>query len=120
MRMLTILLMLIILLSVGTGFAAEEDHSAIRKQAQKKYRDGNYKDAFSLFKRLCLEVESDPRQVGADMNQAWQSLQQLNRLGELDKFREQVIARHANNWRLLMTAAQILPRQQPLGFYDRR
>ena len=116
MRPLKILLISMMLLTTGAGFAVGEDHAAIRRHAQKQYSDGNYKDALLLFQRLCLEVENDPKLVGADLTQAWQSLQQLDRLSELDEFREQVIARHAGNWRLLLAAAQTYSHNNHWGF----
>ena len=116
MRLPVILLTTLMLFASVSGYAAETDHSAIRKQAQEHYKDGNYKDALALFKRLCLEVENDPRLIGLDFNQAWYSLQQLNRLNELDKFREEVIAIHGNNWRFLLTAAHSYTGNQHWGY----
>ena len=96
----------ITLFGVVPCYAEEMNHQTLRKQARQAYSDGNWKDAYDLYRKLCLEVDNDPRSVGADLIQAWQSLQQLNRLSELDAFREQVIRRHRNNWRLLQAAAQ--------------
>ena len=44
--------------------------------------------------------------VGKDFTQAWQCLRQLNRLHELDTFREAVIQAHSGNWRLLRDTAR--------------
>jgi len=115
MRLPTVLLISLLLFGAGVGFAAENDHAALRKRAQKYYNNGNYKDALELLQRLCLEVENDPRLVGGDLSMAWQSLQQLNRLSELDRFREAVVARHGGNWRLLLAAAQSYAGNQHWG-----
>ena len=107
MKLIKIIVLLVILLfSVTLSFADPMDHQPLRKEAQKAYADGNWKDAYTLFRKLCLEVENDPRKVGSDLTQAWQCLRQLNRLDELDAFREQVVEKHIRNWRLLQAAAR--------------
>jgi len=106
MRLLMVLMISAMIMAAGVASAAEEDHAAIREAAQKLYHEGNYKDALDGFMRLCLEVPNDPRMVGSDLTQAWSCLQQLNRISELDDFREKVIARHKDNWRLLHAAAR--------------
>ncbi|UCH22029.1 MAG: alpha-2-macroglobulin [Deltaproteobacteria bacterium] len=79
----------------------------MRKEAQKAYADGNWKAAFELYSMLCLEVTNDPKRVGGDLARVYQCLQRLNRINELDDFREKVISRHSKNWRLLLEAARI-------------
>ncbi|MBW2411493.1 MAG: alpha-2-macroglobulin, partial [Deltaproteobacteria bacterium] len=101
-----ICIMTILLFWIVPCDAEEANHQTLRQKARQAYSDGNWKDAYDLYRKLGLEVENDPRSVGADLIQAWQCLQQLNRLSELDAFREQVIGRHRNNWRLLQAAAQ--------------
>ena len=100
MKIAKILLCMFIIIAFAPADmrAAEPDHADIRRQAQKAYKDGNWKDAYQLFRRLCLETENDPKMVGRDLMQAWQCLRYLNRLNQLDKFREAVIKRHNNNW----------------------
>jgi uncharacterized protein YfaS (alpha-2-macroglobulin family) len=95
----------IILLAASVG-AEDAVHLQIRKQAQKAYTNGNWQDAFDLYRQLSLEIQNDPKRVGRDFTQAWQCLRQLNRLNELDAFRENVIQRHADNWRLMQDAAR--------------
>ena len=77
-----------------------------RKQAQKLFKDGNFNDAYQAYRRLSLDPDDDPRQVAQDLNMATQCLQRLNRLAEIDEYREAVIKTHAGNWRLLAGAAQ--------------
>jgi uncharacterized protein YfaS (alpha-2-macroglobulin family) len=102
----SIILVVTLLLLAASGWAADATHHQIRKNAQKAYTDGNWKGAFELYHRLSLEIKNDPKMVGKDYIQAWQCLRQLNRLHELDSFREKVIQRHADNWRLLLEAAR--------------
>jgi len=86
--------------------ARADDKAPDRAQAQKLYKQGNYKEAYTLFSKLALATGTDKKKVGADMNMAIQALQRLNRRSEIDTFREKVITVHARNWRLLQTAAQ--------------
>jgi len=100
-----ICLFTIIALAVAATGAARSNPEVIRRQAQKAYQDGNWDDAYQLFRQLGLEVVTDPKWVGRDFVQAWQCLRNLNRINELDKFREAVIEKHNDNWRLLQAAA---------------
>ena len=58
------------------------------------------------YRRLALDPNSDPLRVGGDLTQAIECLRRLNRVAEIDDFREAVIEVHADNWRLLWAAAQ--------------
>src|SRR5262249_55130946 len=49
--------------------------------------------------------DTDPRQVGNDLDMGISALQKLGRTDEIDDFREAVIDVHKKNWRLLQTAA---------------
>ncbi|MEJ2220730.1 MAG: MG2 domain-containing protein [Desulfobacterales bacterium] len=100
-----VLIAAILMLAASAG-AEEAVHPEIRRRAQKAYTDGNWKDAFDLYRQLSLEIKNDPKKVGEDFTRAWQCLRQLNRLSELDAFRENVIARHTGNWRLMQEAAR--------------
>jgi uncharacterized protein YfaS (alpha-2-macroglobulin family) len=112
----TVFLLLALILIATPSLANAKEHSTIRKKAQQAYSDGNWKDAYTLYRKLCLEVENDPKQVGLDFIQAWQCLRQLNRLNELDAFRELMIERHRNNWRLLQAAARSYNQNAHWGF----
>jgi hypothetical protein len=101
----SICLLIIIVLATGYAWASQSDHGVMRKQAQKAYKDGNWNDAYRLFRQLCLETDNDPKMVGRDLVQAWQCLRNLGRLNELDRFREEAIEKHIDNWRLLNAAA---------------
>jgi uncharacterized protein YfaS (alpha-2-macroglobulin family) len=102
----SIIFIVTLLLLATSGWAADATFQQVRKEAQKAYTNGNWKDAFELYRKLCLETENDPKMVGKDFTQAWQCLRQLNRLHELDTFREAVIQAHSGNWRLLRDTAR--------------
>ena len=81
--------------------AEPSDQGGLRKQMQLAHSQGNYKDAYEGFRKLALDPQDDPRQVGNDLNMAVQCLQHLNRIDEIDAFCEEVIEVHKDNWRLL-------------------
>ena len=85
---------------------APADQTAVLRQNAADMQQGNYKDAYEGFRKLALDPQDDPRQVGDDLNMAVQCLQHLNRVDEIDDFREEVIEVHKDNWRLLWAAAQ--------------
>jgi hypothetical protein len=105
LKNLIVLVAAILLLAASAG-AENASHLQIRRQAQKAYTNGNWQDAFNLYRQLSLEMQNDPKRIGTDFTQAWQCLRQLNRLNELDAFRENVIQRHDDNWRLMQDAAR--------------
>ncbi len=112
----TICLLITIALAPVSGWPAPSDHEIVRRQAQKAYQDGNWNDAYQLFRQLSLETVNDPKIVGRDFVQAWQCLRNLNRINELDKFREEVIEKHADNWRLLQAAAGSFSQNNHWGY----
>ena len=81
-------------------------HQARRDQLHQIFRDGNFKDAYEGFRQLALDPADGVLKVGEDLEMATQCLQQLNRVDEIDEFREAVIALHKENWRLLWAAAR--------------
>src|SRR5262249_28111809 len=92
------------------------DHKALRDTANKKFRDGNYKDAYEGLRKLALDPDNDPKLVGQDLTTAITCLQYLGRVDEVDAFREGVITRHAKNWRLLETAALSFRQTERYGY----
>ena len=112
----SIILIVTLLLLAAPARAEDATHQQIREKAQKAYTDGNWKDAFELYRNLCLETENDPRWVGQDFTQAWQCLRQLNRLHALDTFREEVIQAHSGNWRLLRDTARSYSQNTHWGY----
>ena len=112
----TVCFILLLTLSPASMWAQQTDHIGIREQAQKAFHEGNWKVAYQSYRKLCLEVTNDSKMVGDDLLQAWQCLRNLNRLSELDGFREDVIARHFDNWRLLQAAARSYHQNNHWGY----
>ena len=112
----TVFLIFFLAIATTSLCAQQTDHIEIRKQAQKAFQDGNWKDAYQLYRQLCLEVANDPKMIGNDLLQAWQCLRSLNRLSELDGFREEVIDKYIDNWRLLRSAAASYSQNNHRGY----
>jgi uncharacterized protein YfaS (alpha-2-macroglobulin family) len=103
---LRVLCVLSVTAVIAAGLAAAEDNGSRRQAATKTMQAGNYNEAYQVFRRLALDPNDDPLKVGGDLDAAVNCLQQLGRVDESDDFREQVIAAHPKNWRLLATAAR--------------
>ncbi|MBU1599189.1 alpha-2-macroglobulin, partial [bacterium] len=106
MKKIFILVFFILGLFASTGFTLKQEE---REVSHKLYNEGNYKDAYEGFRRLSLNPQDTPQEaqeVSNDLNMAIACLNQLNRLEEIDEFREMVIGIHKDNWRLLYAAAQ--------------
>ncbi|MBW2432284.1 MAG: alpha-2-macroglobulin [Deltaproteobacteria bacterium] len=115
---LTVIFFYMTLLCLTAAPAAAEDTSLgeLRSRAQKAYTDGNWQDAFELYRRLSLDPGARPEMAGPDFTRAWQCLRELGRLNELDDFREAVIEQHAADWRLLMAAARSYSQNTHWGY----
>ncbi|MES2791013.1 MAG: alpha-2-macroglobulin, partial [Planctomycetota bacterium] len=85
--------------------AAEVDSGTMRQRAAKAEKEGNFKNALTDYQKLALDPKDEPALVSDDLTHAIQCLRQLNRVDEIDDFREKVIETHKANWRLLQTAA---------------
>ncbi|MFH0910402.1 MAG: alpha-2-macroglobulin, partial [Planctomycetota bacterium] len=89
---------------------------AHREKAQAAKKNGNFKDAYDHFHGLALNAEEDPAFVGEDLDRATDCLQRLNRMDELDAFREGAIQAHPDNRRLLQAAALNYQTREHYGF----
>jgi alpha-2-macroglobulin len=107
-------LSLLVGLSALTG--AEVDRPGMRKRAGKHMTDGNWKDAYNLFSKLSLDIASDARLVTQDFSNALHCLGRLNRINEVDEFREKVVALHKDNWRMLRAVATSYNNIQHYGY----
>jgi hypothetical protein len=92
--------------NVAMGDAPAPSNDALRQKLVKTMNDGNYKDAYEGLRKLALDPKENPREVGNDLTQAVQCLQNLNRVHEIDALLAEVVAAQKTNWRLLWSAAQ--------------
>jgi hypothetical protein len=102
----TLLGLLLLGVFVAGAMSAAPSPAETRKMSQKLMNDGNWKDAYEGFHKLCLDQDNDPQQVGDDLARAIQCLNNLGRTKEIDGLLAGTITAHKDNWRLLLAAAQ--------------
>jgi uncharacterized protein YfaS (alpha-2-macroglobulin family) len=101
-----VLSLLILTAAIGWKLSAEPVTAEEQREIlAKKYKDGNYKEAYDGLRKLALDPKDDPLKVSWDLDTAIDCLSRLGRVDEFDEFRESVIKVHQKNWRLLQTAA---------------
>ncbi|MBD3675424.1 MAG: alpha-2-macroglobulin [Planctomycetaceae bacterium] len=88
--------------------AQEPSAESRRTTAQKHQKDGNFRDAYEIFRELSLDEETDPKQVGSDLERGIQCLQRLNRAAEIDGYLKEFVELHDENWRALTSASKAI------------
>jgi uncharacterized protein YfaS (alpha-2-macroglobulin family) len=117
MLMGTLLLGCLLLGLLGGGaFSQAPAPGDLRARSQKLMSDGNFREAYDGFRRLCLDPNAGAGQVGQDLVNAVQCLNHLGRIQEFDELVESTVAVHPTNWRLLQTAADQYLYAQHQGF----
>lgn len=96
--------------------AAAEPIPDQRTQARRLFDEGNYRDAWEIYRALALNPDNEGTPLADDLTMAIQALQQLQRVHEVDAFREEAVKAHADDWRLLARAAQSLIDGEHYGF----
>ena len=106
-RRASIVLFALFVFAAGfTVLAADPAPADMRKQANTAQQKGNFKDAYETYQKLLDDAGADKALVSRDLVNAVQCLQRLGREDEIDKLVEKAIKTHAENWKLLETAAQ--------------
>jgi hypothetical protein len=108
--------MLGVILTVFPAGGEEPDHARLRAEAQRLEKEGNTREAYARYRALCLEARNDPVRVADDFRRAVDGLKKLERVHEVDAFREAAVARHADNFRLLQAAARSCRDLDHFGF----
>lgn len=106
----------LVTISWGGAFSQAPNPSDLRARSQKLMNEGNFKDAYDGFRKLCLDPKTDPHRVSQDLNFAVQCLNNLGRTVEFDELVESTVGAHKNNWRLLKQAAEEYVNAQHQGF----
>ena len=96
---------ILVLFAQGAVQQAPKGSPDIRKKARKEMADGNFKDAYGLFEKLSLDKNTQPNMVGEDLVNAITCLQRINRVKDVDDYRERVADTHSNRWQVLMSVA---------------
>ncbi len=89
-----------------TSAIAQRDESVPLPTAMQLYNDGNYNEAYEALRKLALEARHRSADLSTIVQTAISCLQQLNRVDEIDEFREAAVDAHSDDWRLLMAVAQ--------------
>lgn len=106
----------LVLVLLASAFSQNPSTGELREKATQAMKNGNWKDAYEGFRKICLDEKNDPKQVGQDLANGVQCLNNLGRTAEVDEFMESTIAAHKNNWRLLHAAARQYSYAQHQGF----
>lgn len=91
----------------GTGVPPQEAQGGTKKALQLE-KEGNFKEAFDLFRRSALAKGTSAEERARDLAHGILCLRRLGRLKEEDRFREEVVSRDPSNWRVLVVAARTL------------
>src|SRR4051812_41542012 len=72
----------------------------------KMHADGNHKDAYEGLRLLVLNKNTRSADLPRAFEAAIECLEQLNRVDEIDEFREKAVAAHGSEWQLLAAVAK--------------
>src|SRR5262245_50853806 len=75
-----------------TAFSHTLPSPALRARAQKLKTDGNFREAYDAFRRLCLDPGAGAALVSQDLTSAVECLNNLGRIQEFDDLVEKTIA----------------------------
>ncbi len=89
----------------SSACGAEEPAILSSDALAKMYHEGNYAEAYKGLRDRLLAKYTPSAGLAADYSLAIACLPQLNRVSEIDAFREQVAAAHPTDWRLLAAVA---------------
>ena len=94
----TVLPILVLALGVGllcgTPLSGAADDQASYAAAKQLYADGNYQEALGAFQQLLTNDITDSTQLVKSFNSSLACFQRLNRVAEIDDFREAEVVRH--------------------------
>ena len=100
---------------VTVGLAAP-DLSDQRSKALKLQKQGNWKEAFELWKKVLADPDHGGKEAADDLSQADQCLRNLNLYHQFDSFVEDVVEAHDDDWRVLARAGDLYFRSQHYGY----
>ncbi len=107
LRPASLLVLGCVLLGGAWSLTAEQPASADARQAARNAEAyGNFREAFELFEKLCLNPDNATAEAASDLERAVQCLNRLQRLHDVDAFLEAVAAKHAEHWRVLAAVAK--------------
>ncbi|MEM4248064.1 MAG: alpha-2-macroglobulin, partial [Candidatus Nanoarchaeia archaeon] len=82
-----------------------QNTSQMRSEANALFKEGNYKSALELFKKLAVSENLDQKEATKDFSSAVSCLERLGKIDEFDAFAEEVAEKRKSSWRMLKTIA---------------
>ncbi len=86
-----------------------------RSNAGKLKKDGNWKESFEAYKGLLLGEGNSGNAAAGDLQNAWDSLNNLGQPVLIDSFLEKIIRKYPTDWRVLARAGSLYMRSQHWG-----
>ena len=100
-------------LSMIGANAADEGAAEQRTKADKTFNDGNFKDAYAIYRDLLLDADAaQPQDAATAVN----ALNRLDRVDEIDALLEAAVEKHPTNWAMLEAIATQFRNTQHYGF----
>ncbi len=90
------------------GTMVFQNSMELRERAARLLSDGNFAEAFPLFRVLIEDSENGRRTAAGDLGNAVTCLQQLNRVNEFDQLLETAVDIHSEDWQVLTASARLL------------
>ena len=87
-------------------FADEKSVTESRSLAQTYQKQGNYRDAWQIYEKLAVQSGNSDTGVVHDLQNGIECLQRLNRISEMDEFRDAVLKVHKNRSLVLWKLAE--------------
>ncbi|MCH8841181.1 MAG: alpha-2-macroglobulin, partial [Planctomycetes bacterium] len=84
--------------------------------AKQLYADGNYQEALGAFQQLLTDNSTDSAQLVKSFNSSLTCFRRLNRVAEIDDFREAEVERHARDWPFVAEVAKSYMQLQHYGY----
>ncbi len=104
-----------LVLAASTLYSSQPGADEIRQAASKQFVAGNFKEALASFRQLLQDPQGDADQVGADLQQAVNSLRSLGRMSEFDGLVEEVLETRKGQWQALLAVSQQYVRADHYG-----
>ena len=98
------------------AMAADTPREDLRTSAKSQFDDGQFRDAFELYRRLIDDADNAGQLLADDLQMAAQCLYRLQRTGEVDDLLADALRTHPDDWRVHWKAADLIYRTEHYGF----
>ncbi len=105
----------VVVAMVQTGANAENARPTL-EILLKMHADGNHKDAYEGLRKFVMSKDAASADLPKALDAAIDCLQKLNRVDEIDAFREEAVKAHSTDWRLLSAVAESYQNIQHFGY----